>query len=185
MLSICVATVSRDHIGFTHHEMFVKQNLSNDTAFYSPSVETEPGDSNLPKWQNCFLITNTVQLVSQLSMPFCTFFMCSILFPCHFSLLYMLVIMTCMDWMDCYWHGKNFMLIIPLEICLLRKLGTYFTRCKCPLLSVQLHFRSWSHGSVFCSICWAWMLNYGETLFSHIQNFALEHGASFKLFSEL
>ncbi len=85
-----VLTVLRKHFASTNHEMFIVWHIGNETPFYRPSVGTEPANIHF-YWQghDCFLITDRFQLVSWLSMPFCTSLsLCPILFPCVIPLYY-------------------------------------------------------------------------------------------------
>ncbi len=110
-----VAKVLRKLFDFTHHEMFLVWHVGNATPFYRPSVGTEPTNINF-HWlgQDCFLITDRFQLVSWLSMPFCTSLSSCVqsFFPgsFHFITQNLISELICfdfflyMDYLGCYRH---------------------------------------------------------------------------------
>ncbi len=110
-----VAKVLRDLFAFTHHEMFLVWHVGNETPFYRHQL----GLNQLilistDKGQDCFLITDRFQLVSWLSMPFCTslsscvqyFSPVSFYFITHnlISELICFVFFVYMDYLGCYRH---------------------------------------------------------------------------------
>ncbi len=154
-----IARVLRKLFAFTHYKMFLVWHIGHETPFYRPSVSPEPTNINF-HWrrQDCFLITDRFQLVSWLSMPFCTFLSSCVQYFFRVSFHFITQILIYEPHMFCFLciygllglfptSGENFMSRAPLEIYLLRNMVT----CSILILpAVFLWRKSWIFNVLIC-----------------------------------